>query len=314
MARSLSAHKRRLSELVASSGLATFQHEDFYLVSSEVARDPERLILVGGQALEVWGVLLNVLPPTGERSPLTEDADWLGGAVDANWLAGLLEEHREVELLVPAADDPTPNTASMYMRATGGVVLLDFLRCVTGLENDEIDRLAVTIDVPFSDDASRVAKMRVLHPIHCLASRMANLRVHENKRRGNGPMQAVWAVNIVRAYLESRAAHGNETQMRRSCEAVMGLAEYGSARYCYTNYGLDPLAAISDLVIRSCGPGFARHQWPRYLTRVQNKRERWGRVERIYEQRRVRKKGPVGAMPDGTDARMHVLPSPDRED
>lgn len=279
MAIPVSGAQRRLSELVAQSGLSPFKAHDFYLVSGEVARDPSRLILVGGQALEVWGVLLKVLAPTGDTTPLTEDADWLGGASDADWLAGLLEVHREVDLLKPKPEDPTPNTASMYMRgADQGIVLLDFLRSITGLRNDEIERLAVSVELPLSG-SDEPATMRVLHPIHCLASRMANIQTHEKKRLGNGPLQAEWAVNIVRAYLYQLVSQSDEVSVRRSCEAIMELAEFGPASYCYTNYGIDPLKALDEVILRSGGEKFYEIQWPNYFDRLQRKRIRWKMLE-----------------------------------
>lgn len=66
-------------------GLQPFLPPDFYYVLDKSSREPERLVLVGGQALEVWGVVLNVSPPTAQSDQghfhhaLTVDADWLGG-------------------------------------------------------------------------------------------------------------------------------------------------------------------------------------------------------------------------------------------
>ncbi len=113
MARALSTGKR-LSRLAAKQGLAAFSPDDFYDVGAKVSQDPERLILVGGQALEVWGVVLGVPAPAGDASPLTEDADWLGSQDDARWLANLLGVGR-TELQVPDFNDATPNTALMYL-------------------------------------------------------------------------------------------------------------------------------------------------------------------------------------------------------
>jgi hypothetical protein len=73
----------RLSALVNQQGVAPFTAEDFLFVGSKVATDPARLILVGGQALETWGAYFDVLAPTGDRHPLTEDTDWLGSKKDA---------------------------------------------------------------------------------------------------------------------------------------------------------------------------------------------------------------------------------------
>jgi hypothetical protein len=67
-----------------SGQLAPFLADDFYYVVDKTSREPERLVLVGGQALEAWGVVLDVVPPTPVVSGgqhfhvLTIDTDWLG--------------------------------------------------------------------------------------------------------------------------------------------------------------------------------------------------------------------------------------------
>jgi len=52
-----------LGQRAMSGQLAPFSPSDFYYVLDKTSRSPERLILVGGQALEVWGVVLDVKPP-----------------------------------------------------------------------------------------------------------------------------------------------------------------------------------------------------------------------------------------------------------
>ena len=44
---------RRLSQIVKDAGIHAFTKDDFYLVCNGVAQDPVRLVLVGGQAMEV---------------------------------------------------------------------------------------------------------------------------------------------------------------------------------------------------------------------------------------------------------------------
>lgn len=267
MARALSTGKR-LSRLAAKQGLAAFSQDDFYDVGSKVSQDPERLILVGGQALEVWGVVLGVPAPAGDASPLTEDADWLGSQDDARWLANLLGAGK-TELQVPEFNDATPNTALMYLeQRTGKVLLMDFLRCVTGIANPDIRANAADLKVPRPGGGDPI-QLRVLHPLHCLASRMANLQVHPAKRRGNGPVQAHWAVNIVRAYLTRIAFEASPAQVRGECHKVAKLAQFGAAEYCFTHFQIDPLQAVTNQVLAAGGDEFLAKDWPNTLARVE---------------------------------------------
>ena len=139
-------------------------------------------------------MVFDVLAPTSDRYPLTEDTDWLGDADDAKWLCSLLGVD-DTEVIFPAVDHLTPSSALAYLSRPGGrIVMMDFLHSIVGPNTEKVRKLAMEIVVG-------ATKVRVLHPLLCLESRMANLKDIPAKGRGNGPMQAVWAVNIVRAFL-----------------------------------------------------------------------------------------------------------------
>lgn len=276
--------RTRLSQVVKDSGISAFTKDDFYLVSGGVAQDPERLVLVGGQAIEIWGVLLNVLAPTDNHHPLTEDTDWLGSAEDAEWLANFLGSNNTIELTKATLDDNTANTAVMLVqRPDGRVLLMDFLHSITGLTNPEINRMAVPLDVP--DLQGNVFTLRVLHPLHCLQSRMANLETYSKKRNGNGPLQAFWAVTIVGAYLQQISLHQAVDQLLKACRALAAISMHGSAEFCYTQYGLDPISAISPAILEAAGPAFTELEWPHILKRLAIKQTHWQNKQVQLQQR-----------------------------
>jgi len=161
---------KRLSQIVKDAGIQAFTRDDFYLVCNGVTQDPARLVLVGGQAIEVWGVLLNVPAPTGDQNSLTEDTDWLGSAADAQWLANFLQCENAIELTKATLDDNTANTAVLLLqRPDGRILLMDFLHSITGLGNAAINKMAVLLELP--NQHGKLLSMRVLHPLHCLQSR-----------------------------------------------------------------------------------------------------------------------------------------------
>ncbi len=266
-----------LGQRAMSGQLAPFLPGDFYYVVDKTSRSPERMILVGGQALEVWGVVLDVKPPSAVAMDeqhfhaLTVDADWLGQKADAQWLADLLGRDH-TELSIPAVGDPTPSTAVLYLERNGRVMLMDFLASVTGIQNTELLKYAAEVDVAMPD--GRTVPLRVLDPVHCLLSRMANLKAYASKRTGNGPLQAQWAMDILRAYLRYMVACGApEDTMRKQCHRVAEIAEYGSkaAEFCFTRYQIDPLLAVDADVVAAGGTRFAAKDWPATVARLHRK-------------------------------------------
>lgn len=282
-----------LGERAIRDGLAPYRQNDFYFVLDKSSRQPERLVLVGGQALEVWGTLLDVPAPVAEEKQgdyyhaLTVDTDWLGHRDDAEWLAELLGVER-TQLCIPAPDDPTVNTAVLYLELDSRIMLMDFLSSVTGLDNDEIRKFAP--DVVITSDLDQQFNLRVLDPIHCLQSRMSNLKAYQTKRDHNGPDQAVWAVDLVRAYLLYLVNNGaSEKTIRDQCHRVAELAEYGAkaAEYCFVNYHIDPLQAVVDEVLITGGRQFQEMDWPVTTARIRTKQAHWNDKARRLEQRKT---------------------------
>lgn len=264
----------RLSAYVARHGIDAFNREDFLFVSQQVAKAEEPMILVGGQALETWGLFFDVLAPTGDRHPLTEDTDWLGSKRDAQWLCEQLGLHI-TEIKFAGDTDNTVSTAYAYLqRPDGRVLMMDFLRAIVGPSNDDVRRLAVPVRVDGE------VTLHILHPLLCLESRMANLEQLPSKRVGNGPMQAVWAVEIVAAYLHTVVHRGVMRDAIKACHHVAELAEYKSGRYCWLNFEeVDPLSAVTPDLVERIGGRFATDDWPRTLQRIAAKRERWKRLQ-----------------------------------
>lgn len=140
--------------------------------------------------------------------------------------------------------------------------MIDFLRAIVGVSNNDIATTAVRIEV-----AGCV--LQLLHPLLCLKSHLANLEELASKRTTNGVMQAKWAIDIVRAYLlgllESKAS---QRELIKQFSVVSELAEYGAGPYCYKNFGIDPLTAITPEMVEGVGSRFVTDDWPRRLARV----------------------------------------------
>ena len=257
----------RLSAGVNQHGIDSFTREDFLFVGQKLTHDPSRLILVGGQALEVWGVIFDVLAPTGNKHPLTADTDWLGSKRDAQWLCDQLGPDVELHLATDFAT--TASTAVAFLkRPDGRVLMMDFLRTIVGPTNETVQRLSVPIKV-------NGITLNVLHPLLCLESRLGNIAIIAAKRNGNGVMQAKWAINIATAYLLKIASDGDLKQANKACHSIAYTAQSKHARYCFVHYSLDPMLAVSAQVVNAIGGRFASEDWPRTQAMIDKKRARW---------------------------------------
>lgn len=261
----------RLLDLVKERGISAFTYDDVKFVSKPLLKNPERLILVGGQALEVWGVLLNVPPPTGVA--LTEDTDWLGSEKDAQWLIESLGPIAN-DLQFPDKWDPTPSSALAFIQRDDRILMMDFMRSIIGPDEDVIRQLAVRVTL--MDDVT----LTVLHPLHCLESRLANLKSIPAKRAGNGPIQAAWSLEIAKAFiLEMMTAQQPQDEVRKACKMVAALIDSKRkrhyARYCHINYEINPLSAIPPEAIAYIGGDFQAKEWPRIVDRMTHKLASW---------------------------------------
>lgn len=192
------------------------------------------MILVGGNAVVFWSQYYQ----TGHSTEsLTTDIDFFGTKSD------LLETSEGLDLphedFFPDMGDPTPNSGKMVIHDDGnlGVVEVDFLRCVTGLGNSEISKRAVEVSVGGMT-------MRVLHPLHCLESKLANLLNHPSKRDAFGLEQARIAVDVVRKYLET--LNGDERRFINESKNVFEISRSEAGIYSKVEFGIDSFSSIPD--------------------------------------------------------------------
>lgn len=216
-------------------------------------------VLVGGQSLAVWAAALGVRPRPPLDPYVTSDIDFLGSRRVAKELA----EKLDAALLVPPADDHVQvNSAVLLLRdPRGGRVLVDFLSGVVGLEATKIRKRALEVEA-FD------TVFRVMHPVDCLESRVANLYALPSKRNESGVAQARLAVEIVREFIAKVAASGNERHTLKLVEHVGRLARGKGAAQVGARYGIDVMEAIP---VEKLPQAFREKQWPRIVARAPKK-------------------------------------------
>ncbi|HUF80580.1 MAG TPA: hypothetical protein VMN03_05535 [Burkholderiales bacterium] len=190
---------------------------------------------------------------------VTSDVDFLGSKAVAKELA----ERLHAELMLPSADDPVQvNSAMLVLRdARAGTVLVDFLNEVMGVESSKVKQRAQEVEA-FG------TTFLVMHPVDCLASRIANLQSLPQKRNEFGIAQARLSIEIVRRFIEKVARDGNVRHALDLSEFVGRLARGRAAAQVSGEFAIDVLAAIP---VNALPRAFVEKQWPHLVSRAARK-------------------------------------------
>jgi hypothetical protein len=228
-------------------------------------------LLVGGQALAVWAVRYGIEPVGVLSRAITTDADFIGTSAIAHALRRSLGG--SWKLRAGTLDDTGGQVAKVYSRtADGGVKQVDFLSGIVGLDTEAVRRRATVFAL---EDGTRV---KVLHPLDVLESRLRNLESIPAKRNVFGVAQARLAVAVVHAFIEDFMAGGNEPRLlRQAVKRVERIAlDTRLSRVAFT-YDIDVLAALPVERIRY--PRFHELQWPRVVARLEGRREKFAALQ-----------------------------------
>jgi hypothetical protein len=221
-----------------------------------------RGLLVGGQALAFWADHLYIERPVELASGVTADADFIGDS----GLARDLAKRLGWQLWIPALDDSTPQTGKVTHRMRSGETKqVDFLSGVVGLTTKDLARRAVELEVP------EVGRLRVIHPLDVLDSRIQNLHSLPEKRNRAGIAQARLAIDVVRAFVRQQIATRDERTSLRLLERVAEIAGDIAAVRVFLLYGIDPLKAVPLEDFRTTS-ALHKVRWPQIVAVVGEQR------------------------------------------
>jgi len=241
---------------------------------AEAALDPEEVrkilsicsptgLLVGGQALAFWADHLQVERPESLISGVTADADFIGDAA----LATALGKSLGWRTWIPSLDDSTPQTGKVTHRTRSGEVKqVDFLSGVAGLTTKDLVRRAIEMDIP------DIGRLRVIHPVDVLDSRIQNLHLLPEKRNAAGIAQAQLALGVARAFITREVATRGERIGLKLLERIGQMATDIAAVRIFLLYGIDPLEAVPLEQFRTT-TALHRVRWPQILEEATRKRE-----------------------------------------
>lgn len=210
--------------------------------------------------------------PGSDRGPITApksaderraDADFMGDAAFATTLGKRLGW----QTWIPSLDDSTPQTGKVTHRTkTGDVKQVDFLSGVVGLTTKDLARGAIEMDIP------DIGRLRVIHPVDVLDSRIQNLHLLPEKRNDAGIAQARLALGVVRAFIAREVGTRGERVGLKLLERLAEMAIDIAAVRVFLLYGIDPLEAVPLEQFRTT-TALHKGRWPQILAEVTRKRE-----------------------------------------
>lgn len=166
-------------------------------------------------------------------------------------------------------DDFGPQVAKVYATLPeAGVKQIDFPSGIVGLDTETIRKRASELTLAYG------TRIRLLHPLDVLESRLRNLDALSSKQNAIGVAQARLAVSVVRAFIEDYMnAAGDPRTVRQAVKRVEKLAlDSRLARVAFT-YGIDVLAAVP--VERIAYSRFREEQWPRVVARLESRHKKF---------------------------------------
>jgi hypothetical protein len=209
------------------------------------------LVLIGGQALNVWCDLYSAeCAELQALAPFTsQDIDFQGDRS----LAALCAKSLSGKAFFPTLDDATPNSAIVhYTDSTNEQRAIDFLKEPFGprkskrhhetkLSATNVLRGSIEVGIPVSPGSS--VGVRVMHPTHCLQSRVYNVVRLPGKDDAHGIRQLCAAILCAREHVRAVAAQ-NVKNARKLNKRLFGFACGTHARELYARHGIDVFDAV----------------------------------------------------------------------
>lgn len=223
-----------------------------------------RALLVGGQALAFWAQHYRIERQGELAVAVTSDADFIAAAAVARELSNALGPEGW-RFWQPSPDDATPQTAKLSKRIEGlGIKQIDFLDRIVGLKTEGIQRRAVVLELV---DGSR---LRVLHPLDVLESRLKNLAELPSKRNPHGIAQAHLAIDVAKCFLEQLLREASARRILDAIERMAQIAGQKSLQAVLHDHGIDVLAAVP--AERIPNEAFRTKRWPQILAHTAQRR------------------------------------------
>jgi hypothetical protein len=201
----------------------------------------EHLVLIGGQAVNFWAErYLARSPELAQWGPFaSKDVDFCGSAQSAQEAARVLGGICKV----PSLDDMTPCTALVQYEDGGVPRQIDFLGAPYGLRPEDVRSRSLPVQVETTHGA---VKFRVLHPLHCLESRVQNVHALPGYDNERSLRQLRAAIVCMREFARELLDSGKTRDVLRLNERVFAFAIGAPSLSVWARHGV----SVFDAVLR----------------------------------------------------------------
>jgi len=200
--------------------------------------------VIGGQALNIWAErYYSKADELRYYGPYTsKDLDYFGQKDAARKLADAIGG----KVLVPSANDHSPESARVVATIDGHNVEVDFLTHVKGVPDDRLQQSAADLNFEVKLDGDIVTlKVPIMHPFHCLSSRVANV-IELGRKDDTAKRQLEAAPIVLREYINEQLEADRETNATQTLQALFHYLKSDlNGRKAHTIMKNDP-AAIFD--------------------------------------------------------------------
>ena len=223
----------------------------------------DRLVLVGGQAVNYWAEQYRVEDPAFETlAPFTSaDIDFLGRADAVNEIA---RRFNGTAKFANWDHQNTPEIAVIEGTYNGKPLRIDFLGSVLGPSNADIRRSAVKV----TENATGTSFL-ALHPLHVLECRISNVAGPLKRQDEQSIRQLRAALRITRNYVRHTAidADAGPRKALNQIERVFEIATDDQAHFVKARYHIDLMDAVPQEIFPHLPPQFSSIRWPQMVER-----------------------------------------------
>lgn len=187
-------------------------------------------------------------------------------------------------------DNQTPQTAIVQAQINGQDIEIDFLGHVLGVRPKALQNGVAEIIVPYrhSDGEGEVA-IPIMHPLHCLQSRVANLIVL-GRRDDTARRQAEAAPVVLREYVSQALDQGDHREATRTLQNLFDfLSRDKTGRRAHLNVTRDPLEVLRHFANdRRIDERYKLRILAPAIRKIEQQRSAWGRVLTALSLRKTR--------------------------
>ncbi|MDE0514623.1 MAG: hypothetical protein OXI88_22930 [Gammaproteobacteria bacterium] len=250
--------------------------KDVYYILEPVP-EPEDAILIGGQALNVWAEYYAEKDPSlNTHSPFfSHDIDFLGGRTTAEQI----HDAWKGKITRPSEASSTPLIAKLEFRLKDGRrVIMDFLDETAGFKNDSVIKDARATQNPHTQKT-----LKVLHPVHCMASRIVNTYGTLDRRSRQYSVHEIrrtqLSIKVLNHYISDlfRTPEALHEEAYRLIDYTAGFAIEDPAKRAYHMDKVDVLHAIPTDLHLGISEVFLNEHYPRIKDEVAHVREQYER-------------------------------------